>query len=259
MNRKLNKEDKIAIFEDTKQMVLDGTIEAKSATMKYVFDDIVPFGVNEFDTNIVVENLDTVSALQKYSEIGKTCLLNMASYKRPGGGVRNGAQAQEECLFRCSNLFDVISKEYYPILDNEAIYTYNSVFFKDGNYGAIDPIVCDVVTIAAVNLNKNSYYDSTKEDWVDGIVEKEDTHTELTKQKIRLMLSLALQNEVENMVLGAWGCGVFKNDPTEMATMFKEVIAEKPFNKQFRNISFAVINDRNSVSNNYSIFKNILT
>jgi len=46
----------------------------------------------------------------------------MASYKRPGG-VRNGARAQEECLFRCSNLIQVVPNSFYPLKENEALYT----------------------------------------------------------------------------------------------------------------------------------------
>ena len=53
------------------------------------------------------------------------------------------------------------------------------------------------------------------------------------------------------------GCGVFGNDPVNIATWFKEILTEGYY-KSFKNVIFAVINDHNSVSNNYQIFKNII-
>ena len=64
-----------------------------------------------------------------------------------------------------------------------------------------------------------------------------------------------LSSDCETIVLGAWGCGVFKNNPETIATLFKEVIEEGTTTK---NVVFAVINDHNSFADNYSIFKKIL-
>jgi len=91
----------------------------------------------------------SVSAGVEWSKKGRTCILNMASYKRPGGGVERGARSQEECLFRCSNLFHVISKDFYP-LKEEALYTKDAVFIKDKNYNLMEPVTLDVITIAAM-------------------------------------------------------------------------------------------------------------
>jgi len=97
----------------------------------------------------------------------------------------------------------------------------------------------DVVTIAAINLN----------------AQKVDNYEELTKNKIRLMLSIATKNNIDNIILGAWGCGVFGNEPSKMAKMFMDVINE---GYSFDNIIFAIINDHNSVGNNYNEFKKII-
>jgi len=104
----------------------------------------------------------------------------------------------------------------------------------------------DVVTVAAVNLNyggsHHKNFTSTPE------------YIKLMKNKMRLMFSLAIKNDCENLILGAWGCGVFKNDPYDVAEMFKKVTQEY----NIKNVVFAIINDHNSVDDNYSVFKRII-
>lgn len=196
---------------------------------------------------ISVINSDTVTALSLLGKESKTCVLNMASRKQPGGGVRKGSVAQEECLFRSSNLGIEDTFNFYPIKESEALYTTNAIFFKDFHYNHMPPVTADVVTIAAFNFNK---YENVKPIFSDYELE--------TKQKIRLMLSLAIRNEVETIILGSWGCGVFKNDPIKMATMFKQVLDEG-YGGAFKKVIFAIINDHNSDNNNYKIFEKILT
>jgi uncharacterized protein (TIGR02452 family) len=70
------------------------------------------------------------------------------------------------------------------------------------------------------------------------------------------MISLAAKNGVQNLILGAWGCGVFKNNPKLMAQYFSEVLVGEGYNLNFKNVVFAIINDHNSVGNNFEIFNN---
>ena len=147
----------INVFQDT--LEISKNLPNRSQTTRHTTQEIIGPYLSEFENNIIVEPLDTVSAIQKWSQVGRVCALNMASYKRPGGGVENGARAQEECLFRCSNLFDVVSKDFYPLGDYECLYTQRSLFFKDKDYIQIEPIQCDVITLAAINLNDKAKYD----------------------------------------------------------------------------------------------------
>lgn len=249
----MGKDENIAIFEDTVNKVNSGLVVTNSVTTKHTFSDIIqPTGVVG---ELKVWGTDSVSLIDHLQGISdKLCILNMASRKKAGGGVRNGSVAQEECLFRCSNLFETVVQDFYPLADDECLYTEDSVFFKDFYYNDMKPIVTDVVTVAAVNLNENSYFDTAQGGWVNVPNDKPANYETLTKQKIRLMLSLASKKGVSDIILGAWGCGVFKNDPTEMATMFKEIIDEG----YELNVHFAIINDHNSVANNYELFKNVL-
>jgi uncharacterized protein (TIGR02452 family) len=72
------------------------------------------------------------------------------------------------------------------------------------------------------------------------------------------MLSIPYLHGSEYLILGAWGCGVFNNDPNDITTYFKEVIVEENYGSLYKEIIFAVINDHNSVDNNLKIFTDIL-
>lgn len=227
----------IEVFQDTLKHSED---LKQSTSIKYTFDDMLPPKLGMYKDNITIVNSDTVSALIEYNVLGKTCILNMASSKRPGGGVANGARAQEECLFRCSNLAQVIPTTFYRLEEHEAIYTERAIFFKNKDYLYIDNIECDVVTIPAINLNSS---------------DKNRNYEQVTKNKIRLMLSLAIKSNVKIMILGAWGCGVFGNDPNIMSQYFMDVLIGEGYNLNFNKVIFAIINDHNSVDNNFEIFK----
>jgi len=237
----------IDVFQDTLQ--ISQNLPNRSETTKHTTQEIIGPYLSVFENNIIVEPLDTVSAIQKWSQVGRVCALNMASYKRPGGGVENGARAQEECLFRCSNLFDVVSKDFYPLGDYECLYTQRALFFKDKDYIQIEPIQCDVITLAAINLNDKAKYDP---------VQNLYNYENLTREKIRLMLSVPQSWGAQYLILGAWGCGVFKNDPEKIAQYFKDAIIGEGYGSLYKKIIFAVINDHNSVANNYQIFNTIL-
>jgi uncharacterized protein (TIGR02452 family) len=70
------------------------------------------------------------------------------------------------------------------------------------------------------------------------------------------MLSLAAKHGVRNIILGAWGCGVFKNDPETISLYFHEVLVQECYSGLFNQVVFAIINDHNSVGNNFGIFNN---
>lgn len=239
----MTQEQLIEIYKHTKEVCSEFEVPKSE---KLTIESSVLFDKKKTGA-ITVEPLDTVSALAKYVNNGKTAVLNMASHKRKGGGVERGAMAQEECLFRCSNLF-TIPDEFYPLAMNEFVYTHQAVFVKGGDYGTIWPMDADVITMAAPNLNKENKNCNAHE--VEGIYE------DIMKKKINAMLDVAASNDCDNIILGAWGCGVFKNDPATVARLFKDILETKRY--LFEKIVFAVINDKNSVGNNYQIFEETL-
>ena len=166
----------------------------------------------------------------------------MASYKKPGG-VRNGSMAQEEELARRSNLVWGLPQELYPLLVNDYIYTKDVTFFKNKYYGIIDSFKCDVITMAALNIRED-------------VIPK--SYESIMVNKISNMLWTPYNNGCKNIVLSAFGCGVFGNDPRFVANLFKKIL-DQGFLSLYDNISFAILNDSNSVGSNFEIFKNILS
>lgn len=235
----------INIFEDT----LNNLPKHSSNTKKFFYD---PNSDKKLPStqNIIIEELDTVSSLLNWSKKGKTCILNMASYINPGGGVERGAKAQEECLCRCSTLFPSLEKnsDKYPLEINSALYTTNVIFFKDFYYNYIQPSTVDVISIAAINLNTSHI----------PLSRQEKNYKSITKNKIKLMCYLPAKYNVENLILGAWGCGAFKNDPNTIAKYFKEILIDNGYSSLYKNVIFAIINDHHALENNLEIFKTYL-
>ena len=236
--------DLITIYQET-QRICENIAVPVTEKVTWTEDTEQFFSDKSKDGNVIVEPLDTVSSLIKWSKFGKTAILNMASMKRPGGGVANGARAQEECLFRCSNLYH-IPQSMYPLQLDDSIYSKDVSFVRDGDYNILDnPVMCDVITIPAINLNTD-----------DG-KSLGDKYESYMLDKMFYMLNSALLSGCDNIILGAWVCGVFNNNPEIVAELFKETL-EGDIKNYYKNIVFAVINDHNSVANNYEIFKKIL-
>ena len=190
-------------------------------------------------------------------------LLNMANRHTPGGGVINGARAQEESLFRQSNLcvslyqFDEyhagllglpLGNGRYPMdRDTGGIYSGHVTFFRTssrkGDALVETPFECAVVSVAAIN-RPDLTPDGRLVDWA----------VVATKKKIRTMLRIGLLHGHDAIVLGAWGCGAFRNPPEHMARLFHEVLEEDEFARKYRIVRFAVIEDHNSRHSNFAPF-----
>ena len=174
-------------------------------------------------------------------DVKNTAVLNFANYFVPGGGVLQGCTAQEESLCRVSTLYGKLAtkamkKEFYgkhKIISpknmdewkksgvfNEAIYTTGVKQIKE-DYGIgrigeyVDGATFNVITAAAPDfrefaLDKNDilkYKENMKDLW-------------------RMILATAYKNGDKNLVLGALGCGAFRNDPNLVAEAFYDVITE---------------------------------
>ena len=191
----------------------------------------------------------------------RTAVLNFANAYHPGGGVKNGAMAQEECLCRSSNLYSALTLPY--LLRN--YYKWNSRNTGDMGTDAViwspgvtvfktdDPVPeemgrenwfqVDVLTCAAPYFDKNKKRPVTQEKLWD-----------VFYHRIRNILEVAIANDTDILVLGAFGCGAFNNPPGLVADVFRELLVDKGYFRFFRKIAFA-IKKNNSANTNLEAFQ----
>lgn len=206
------------------------------------------------NTEIILDDTDSVSAIYNCNPEEIVSVLNFASYKNPGGKFIEGAMAQEEALCHESILYNVLSNQrfqnefYEPNHSrlNKAIYNDNLIYSKDVLF--IDSVsgntYADVITCAAPNYGVATEICKVKP-------ERVLIHM---KSRIKHVLYSALDNNVDVVILGAYGCGVFKNDPYKVAQIFKEEL-ETTFKGAFEKVIFAI---PNKGSKNYKAFKEVL-
>lgn len=189
-----------------------------------------------------VVNQSTVQAILEMAKAGKRpAVLNFASAKNPGGGVLNGAMAQEEALAAASGLYSTqLCHEVYYIANrscstmmytDHAIYSPDVVFFRDGAFNLLEePVKASALTLPAVNMGQVR-------------LKGEDVETAKTVMKARMRLSLAIFAEqgATHLILGAYGCGVFRNDPVEVAEWWKQLLEAEGYGSFFEEIVFAVL------------------
>ena len=227
-------------------------------------NDLIPYSVKRtkvYDTDftcqrtcpakeaqIIVEDIDTVSAGLKYSGNGRMAMLNFASYKNPGGMFLSGSRAQEECLCHASFLYNVLSaqKEYYTwnnqhknraLYLNRGLYTPNIRFENKGQV-----YFADVITCAAPNLSAARKYQH--------ITDMENSR--VLYDRIRFVLDIAKDNGTETLILGGFGCGVFGQDATEVAKAFKALLSTS--HRCFQTVVFGIPQGRDG---NLAKFQNV--
>ena len=277
----MNKKELISVFNDTMDFVTTKfsgpTLRAQMSTR--IINNPEDFcGEKYYDDPAIIKvtNRDTFTAAKEYANIinstneGFVGVLNFASSTNPGGGVTKGSTAQEECLCRCSNLYltlyqEKCIREYYNInkkymsnLGSDAIiYSRNVYVFKDKDYNMLpvkDRFYVDVLTCAAPNLRENprNQYNSNASEEKLTLTDEELYNIHV--KRARNILNVAVKNEDDYLILGAFGCGAFRNNPEIVAKAYKDVLQDYMY--CFKVIDFAIIDGK--YSNNYEIFKRIL-
>ena len=207
-----------------------------------------------------VTNETTAQAgLRLVNEDKDVVVLNFASARNPGGGFLSGAAAQEEDLCRASGLYACLKSKpiFYNenILCEEAFYTENVIyspnvpFFRDlHNLFLDDPFTLSVISAPAPNVRGMSAELTEHEDFDEVLFGT--IFSRATK-----ILQIAEVHGHKNIVLGAWGCGAFGNDPSQMAIAFLEALKKVP---TFEHVCFAVYDTREPPVL-YETFKEICT
>lgn len=243
-----NEEQKKINFPDARTMMAGTEFYDSPQTVHHI-----PTMINE--TIVKVENIDCLLAAKNLLNEGyHPAVLNMASRQNPGGGVQNGAGAQEENLFRRSILFQSLyqfapfasnfglhkSKHQYPLDRNfGGIYTPHATVFRgteqDG-YPLLDtPYQMSFIAVAGINRPALASPERIAPELVEPI-----------KNKIRTIFRIGLLHGHDSLVLGALGCGAFRNPPSHIARLFHEVMEEKEFKNKYRLLLFAILDDHNA-------------
>jgi uncharacterized protein (TIGR02452 family) len=233
--------------------------QAKTATVLYSPEKLSSekSAPGNLTTRFEVRNETTFSALARMSATGNGHLacLNFASAKNPGGGFLNGSQAQEEALARASGLYPCLltAREYYErnranrsaLYLDLAIFSPQVPFFRNDSGVLLEkPVLASVITAPAPNAG------AVEQNEPKNLAEVEPA----LKRRTNLVLGIARAHEVKRLVLGAWGCGVFRNDPAVVAKTFAEFL--KPpgrFAGVFAEVVFAVY-DRSETPATYNAF-----
>lgn len=279
----MSREDNKSVFENTKRLCktnerLKESVARATAAQKVVSqsEEIPKPELERFDEDarVVISGKRTFEAAQPYVKEGcRVAVHNFASASNPGGGVVNGANAQEECLCRCSGLYFSLSvpkmmAEFYnphremhdPLHNDDIIYTPGVTVFKtDTSHPQLMPeedwYDVDVITCAAPNLRQvpsNSYNSG---DGKKAVKIRDSELQKIHEKRLRRILDVALLEGADTVILGAFGCGAFRNSPSCVATAAAKVLPE--YLRAFRNIEFAVY-CRSDDDTNYRTFRSLL-
>jgi uncharacterized protein (TIGR02452 family) len=167
--------------------------------------------------------------------------LNFASAKNPGGGFLRGASAQEEDLARCSALYpcQLTQRAYYDanralgsmLYSDHFIYSPDVPFFRGERLELLEaPFLVSVLTAPAPNAGEAQRNERKEGRAVRATLER----------RARKVLLASARFGHRTLVLGAWGCGVFRNDPPEVADAFALGLADPALAGAFDRVTFAI-------------------
>ncbi|GLI01774.1 TIGR02452 family protein [Phytohabitans aurantiacus] len=218
--------------------IRDAVDQAVAGTRLYLPDEpVLTGGVARPAPLVDVTNESTLAAARRLGP--DTAALVFASARNPGGGFRNGARAQEEDIARASALHACLETvpDFYqhhrgdPDLrySDRIIYSPGVPVFRDDHGALLDqPCRAALITAAAPNLRAVAQNQPELVDTVPAAIER----------RAARVLEVAAAHGHRRLVLGAWGCGVFGNDPAVVARAFDDALRRVG---PFDHVVFAVL------------------
>lgn len=195
------------------------------------------FPTNEFNT-IFVENCSSITAVfdaHRRNPHSKICVLNFANPTVPGGDYKSGRLSQEASLCLHTLL--------YPTLDGNDMYTSNikasnqmegsdTMIYSPNVEVVRDEYYKELVHHFKIDVISASPVDNRKYEVVAGL--------KMMERRIRKVINLAAYKHVDVLILGAFGCGVYKNDPKKIAKIFQKVLIQEGMRNHFKSVIFPV-------------------
>ena len=272
----------IQVFEDTRQFIRENPAlaqkaeEARQATEFYPVEEYPQISAQPGRAGTIRvtkhKTFEAATAIHQSHPEWRIAVLNFASATTPGGGVTKGSSAQEESLCRCSTLYPALTSNalwdaYYsvnraarnPLYTDALIYIPNVTICKTDDQfperlEQSDWTEVDVITCAAPNLRQRPGNQYNLDQSAPVVVSPEEL-LQLHKSRARHILTVAASKGVDAIVLGAFGCGAFQNDPTVVAEAYKDVLEE--MKGYFSLIEFAIY-CRPQETANYDAFRRTL-
>ena len=260
-----DREERTRIFQDTMSLCKSSKILAEtvknSISKEKIYKESIEIEVQGEDAKnaeITVTKERTLQCAQRFHKENpqfKIAVHNFASATNPGGGVTRGSSAQEEALCRCSTLYPcldywLMKRDFYTFHKqrNDLRYTDTCIFTPDVMVVKSDVAFpqrlnenewfkVDVITCAAPNLREKPY-NRMNPGSAKSIRVSDMELLEIHKKRARKILSVAVENHEDIVILGAFGCGAFQNSPMVVAKAYNEIVAE--FKNCFEKICFAV-------------------
>ncbi|MGJ5895351.1 TIGR02452 family protein [Streptomyces niveiscabiei] len=222
---------------------LGAAVEAARAGTRMLGPEPVactPVPVTVTVTGVDVTGESSLEAARRLAD-RPVAVLNFASARNPGGGFLNGAQAQEEALCRASALYACLleAPDFYafhrahrdPFYTDRVIHSPAVPVFRDDRGRLLDePYHAGFLTAAAPNAGVVRRTLPERVDEVPGAL----------AVRAERVLETAVAFGYRRVVLGAWGCGVFQNDPVQVAGTFRELLAGR-FSGVFERVVFGVL------------------
>lgn len=252
------------IFRDTERLCrtnekLKNSVKKSTQNQKLILEgdklEKPELKLYEKPAGLIVSKKRSFDAARAYKG-QRVAVHNFASASNPGGGVVNGATAQEECLCRCSGLYfnldtPAMQNGFYkphrmakdPIHNDDIIYTPGVIVFKSDD---ASPVLMpeeswyevDVITCAAPNLRERPSNSYNAGDGAKPVKVTDERLGEIHEKRLRRILDVAVSEGDDTVILGAFGCGAFKNNPRVVAQAAGKVIGDYMY--AFKNIEFAV-------------------
>jgi len=222
---------------------------AIAETADYRFDSSIPDVDRPSDqvaTQFWVANETSLARARALAEAGqRPMVLNFASAKNPGGGFLSGARAQEESLACRSALIACLEGrpmyEFHrqrrdPLYTSWAMYSPDVPVFRDDAGSLLPaPYACSFITAPAPNAKVV----------LQRAPERAGEVASAMRERVDRVLAIAAAHGERDLVLGAWGCGVFGNNTRDVAEMFADALSGR-FAAVFHSVSFAVLDSSQS-------------
>jgi uncharacterized protein (TIGR02452 family) len=192
-------------------------------------------------TQVSVVNGTSLASARAIAQGGHVPLvLNFASARHPGGGFRSGARAQEESLARSSALFACLEgrqmythheAQHDPMYTSWMIHSPSVPVFRDDAGELLEePYAVSFLTAPAPNAKVVLEREPGRKAEVERVM----------RERVARALAVCAAFGERRLVLGAWGCGVFDNDPRIVADAFGSEL-EGRFSRRFDEVVFAVL------------------